>query len=216
MSYAINEVIHASTRVKLYRATRSNDGQPVVIKVLDMQHSPQHLERLKTEYEIGSALAVSTVVKPLALETYQGMPALVMEDFGGVPLDRRLNAPMEVEEFLRLAVSIATAVMDIHQRNIVHKDLKPDNILVHPETDEVKIADFGIAAQLSGAGQTAGSAKLIEGSLPYMSPEQTGRTNRVLDQRSDLYSLGVTFYKMLTNRLPFQAADPIEWVHCHV
>jgi predicted ATPase/signal transduction histidine kinase len=213
--YTTRDILRMSEKAVLYRGTRSRDGQPVVIKVLAPQHRPQQRERLRNDYELGLMLNLPTVVRPVALDTYQGMPALVMEDFGGVSLDDQLGAPMETGRFLRLAVRIAAAVADIHQRNVVHKDLKPENILLHPDTGEVKIADFEIASTLPCQRQTAG-VRLIEGSLPYMSPEQTGWTNRALDQRSDLYSLGVTFYQLLTGRLPFHATDPLEWVHCHV
>jgi predicted ATPase/signal transduction histidine kinase/tRNA A-37 threonylcarbamoyl transferase component Bud32 len=214
-SYAISETIHTSSHALIYRATRS-DGQAVIIKALPANYGPQHVERLKNEYEIGARLDVSTVVRPLARDTYQGRPALVLEDFGGVALSRELAGPMEPGRFLRLALAITRGIADIHQRDIVHRDIKPDNILVHPVTGETKIADFGIATMLPGQRQALGSVRLIEGSLPYLSPEQTGRTNRAIDQRSDLYSLGVTFFEMLTGRLPFSAADPLEWVHCHV
>jgi predicted ATPase/signal transduction histidine kinase len=213
--YTTRDILRMSEKAVLYRGTRTCDGQPVVIKVLAAQHRPQQRERLKNDYELGRMLDLPVVVKPVALDTYQGLPALVMEDFGGVSLDGALGAPMEPGRFLRLAVRIAAAVADIHQRNVVHKDLKPENILLHPETGEVKIADFEIASTLPCQRQAAG-VRLIEGSLPYMSPEQTGWTNRALDQRSDLYSLGVTFYQLLTGRLPFHATDPLEWVHCHV
>jgi predicted ATPase/signal transduction histidine kinase len=213
--YTTRDILRMSEKSVLYRGTRSRDGQPVVIKVLAAQHRPQQRERLRNDYELGRMLNLPAVVRPVALETYQGMPALVMEDFGGVSLDDQLGAPMEPGRFLKLAVRIAAAVADIHQRNVVHKDLKPENILLHPDTGEVKIADFEIASTLPCQRQAAG-VRLIEGSLPYMSPEQTGWTNRALDQRSDLYSLGVTFYQLLTGRLPFHATDPLEWVHCHV
>ena len=213
--YTTRDILRMSEKAVLYRGTRSRDGKPVVIKVLAAQHRPQQRERLKNDYELGRMLNLPAVVRPVALDTYQGMPALVMEDFGGVSVDDQLGAPMEPGRFLRLAVRIASAVADIHQRNVVHKDLKPENILQHPDTGEVKIADFEIASTLPCQRQAAG-VRLIEGSLPYMSPEQTGWTNRALDQRSDLYSLGVTFYQMLTGRLPFHATDPLEWVHCHV
>jgi serine/threonine protein kinase len=214
--YTTRDILRMSDRSVLYRGNRTGDGRPVVIKVLAAQHRPQQRERLKNDYELGRMLDLPGVVRPMALETYQGLPALVMEDFGGVSLDTLLGAPMEPGRFLRLAIDIAGAVAAIHQRNVVHKDLKPENILLHPATGEVKIADFEIASTLPCQRLAAGSVRLIEGSLPYMSPEQTGWTNRALDQRSDLYSLGVTFYQMLTGRLPFQASDALEWVHCHV
>jgi predicted ATPase/signal transduction histidine kinase len=215
--YSVSEVIYASDHSVIYRGTGA-DGRHVVIKVLTPQYGPQHLERLRNECEIGRTLNIPTAAKPIALETYEGRPALVMEDCGGEPLSRQLRAPIEIRRFLRLAVAIAAAVADIHRSNVVHKDLKPDSILilVHAATDEVRVLDFGIAAPLPCQRPSSASVRLIEGSLPYMSPEQTGRTNRAPDQRSDLYSLGVIFYEMLTGRLPFRAADPLEWVHCHI
>jgi predicted ATPase/signal transduction histidine kinase len=144
------------------------------------------------------------------------MPALVLEDFGGQSLDALLGTPMEIESFLELAIRIAGAVADIHRKGVIHKDLKPHNIIVNPATGEVKIADFGLASRLPREQPPVQPTRLIEGSFPYLSPEQTGRTNRAVDDRADLYSLGVTLYQMLTGRLPFEARDPVEWVHCHV
>lgn len=212
----IHETLATSSRATVYRGVRASDERPVIIKVLTPQYRPQHLARLKNEYEIGMTLNVPTVVRPIALENHQGKPALVMEDFGGEPLERMLGAPMEIGTFLRIAVQIVSAVADIHERHVVHKDLKPENVLVHPATGEVKITDFGIAAMLPCQSPESGRIGRIEGSLPYMAPEQTGRMNRAVDQRSDLYALGITFYQMLTGKLPFQAADPLEWVHCHI
>ncbi|XYI02330.1 AAA family ATPase [Sorangium sp. So ce1128] len=217
LPYTIGETVHEGRGTAVYRAVRNADGHPVVLKVLDPRGwRPKDLDRLKREYETGRMLNVGSIVRPLALETYEGTLALVMEDFGAEPLDRLLGAPMEIGRFLELAVRIAGAVADIHQRGVVHKDLKPANILVNFTIGEVKITDFGLASRLPREPQAAQPARLIEGSLPYMSPEQTGRMNRGIDSRSDLYSLGVTFYEMLTGKLPFQARDPLEWIHCHV
>jgi predicted ATPase/signal transduction histidine kinase/tRNA A-37 threonylcarbamoyl transferase component Bud32 len=215
--YTIGETVYEGCGTAVYRATRNADGQPVVLKVLDPRNCrPKDLDRLKREYEMGKLLDVETVVRPLALETYEGRLALVMEDCGAEPLDRRLGAPMQIGRFLELAIRIAGAVADLHQQGVVHKDLKPANLLVHPTTGEVRIADLGLASRLPREPQAAQPARLVEGSLPYMSPEQTGRMNRGIDSRSDLYSLGVTFYQMLTGKLPLEARDPLEWIHCHV
>jgi predicted ATPase/signal transduction histidine kinase len=213
--YTISEVLHASSRSTVYRATRE-DGRPVVLKVLAPDHRAHHRKRLKQELEIGRSLGERAAVRPLALETYEGLPALVMEDFSGRPLDRALGAPMNVGGFLDLAVGIASALAEVHARNIVHRDLKPENILHDPDTGQVRLIDFGLAAPVASERQRPGGARLIEGSLAYISPEQTGRTNRAVDQRSDLYSLGVSFYHLLTGQLPFDAADALEWVHAHV
>ncbi|MDC0676284.1 sensor histidine kinase [Sorangium atrum] len=215
--YAITETLHEGQTTRLLRAVRSADGCPVILKVLDPRRSrPKDIERLKHEYAIGKALSHEAIVAPLALETYEGLPALVVEDFGGESLDRLLGAPMKVDRFLELAVRIVAGVAELHQRDVIHKDLKPQNILVNAATGQVKLTDFGLASRLSREQSPAGPPRLIEGSLPYLAPEQTGRMNRAIDSRTDLYALGVTFYEMLTGRLPFEARDPLEWVHCHV
>ncbi|WP_437994781.1 AAA family ATPase [Sorangium sp. So ce185] len=215
--YAITETLHEGQKTSLLRAIRSADGCPVILKVLDPRRSrPKDIERLKHEYAIGKALSHEAIVTPLALETYEGLPALVLEDFGGDSLDHFMDAPMNIERFLELAVRIVACVAELHQRDIIHKDLKPQNILVNAATGQVKLADFGLASRLSREQSPAGPPRLIEGSLPYLAPEQTGRMNRAIDSRTDLYALGVTFYEMLTGRLPFEARDPSEWVHCHV
>jgi PAS domain S-box-containing protein len=215
--YVILETLFQDRQKTLRRAIRVADGLPVVLKVLDLRHyRSKDLERLRHEYEVGKSLDLRATVKPLALETQEGMPALVLEDFGGQPLDRLIEGPMAPERFLDLAIRIAGAVAELHQQGVVHKDLKPENILVHPATLELKLADLGLATRLPREQQAARPPQLIEGSLPYLSPEQTGRMNRALDSRTDLYSLGVTLFQMLTGRLPFEARDPLEWVHCHV
>ncbi|MGK4008697.1 AAA family ATPase [Sorangium sp. So ce1036] len=216
--YTILETLHEGRSTRLLRAVRSADGLPVILKVLDPRSGrSQDIERLQREYAIGKLLdGHEAIVRPLALETFEGLPALVMEDFGGESLDHLIGAPMAPERFLELAVRIAACVAELHRRDILHKDLKPQNLVVNTTTGQVKIADLGLAAHLSREQAPAGPPRLIEGSLPYLAPEQTGRMDRAIDSRADLYALGVTFYQMLTGRLPFEARDPLEWVHCHV
>lgn len=199
----------------VYRALRNPDRTPVILKVVDSHApGPRDRARLENEREIGGSLDPRFSIGPLALDTHQGMPALVLPDLGLQSLDRFLGGPMEIGRFLALAVRIAECVQAVHRQGVVHKDLKPENLLVDGE-GRVRITDFGLASRLTRE-QAAQAPRLIEGSLPYMSPEQTGRMNRAVDFRTDLYSLGVTFYEMLTGKLPFQARDPMEWVHCHV
>src|SRR5919198_2399884 len=215
--YTITETLYEGGGTSLYRAVGRADHAPVILKVLDPRRSRvTALDRQRLEYEIGRTLALPSVARPLALDSYEGLPALVIEDFGGQPLERLLDAPMPLGQFLALAIRIAAAVADVHRLGVVHKDLKPQNILVNVETCEVRLADFGLSSRLPREQQDARPPHLIEGSLPYMSPEQTGRMNAAIDDRTDLYSLGVTFYQMLTGRLPFEAEDALEWVHCHV
>jgi serine/threonine protein kinase len=141
---------------------------------------------------------------------------LVLEDAGGEPLDRFLGQPMELSRFLRFGVCLAAALGKLHQRGLIHKDIKPANILVNSVTGQCWLMGFGIASRLPRERQSAEPPEFIAGTLAYMAPEQTGRMNRSIDSRSDLYSLGVTLYEMLTGVLPFEASDPMEWVHCHI
>ncbi len=141
---------------------------------------------------------------------------LILEDPGGEPLDRLLGQPMELSRFLRFAVGLVAALGKLHKQGLIHKDIKPANILVDSASGAVWLTGFGIASRLPRERQSAEPPQMIAGTLAYMAPEQTGRMNRSIDSRSDLYSLGVTFYEMLTGVLPFTASDPMEWVHCHI
>ena len=145
-----------------------------------------------------------------------GGPMLVVEYAGGEPLDRLIGQPMEIGRFLRLAVAMSAALGRLHGSGLIHKDIKPANVLVDSETGQVWLTGFGIASRLPRERQSPEPPEFIAGTLAYMAPEQTGRVNRSIDSRSDLYSLGVTFYEMLTGGLPFTASDPMEWVHCHI
>jgi serine/threonine protein kinase len=146
----------------------------------------------------------------------RGQTILVLSDPGGEPLDRLIGPPMEIGTFLRLAVALSGALGRLHERGLIHKDIKPTNVLVNSATGHVWLTGFGIASRLARERPPPAAPEFIAGTLAYMAPEQTGRMNRSIDSRSDLYSLGVTLYQMLTGSLPFTASHPIEWVHCHV
>ena len=216
--YTLGEKLHEGGRAAVYRAVRNADGHAIVLKVLDPKHCrPQDVQRLKNELALGPALDGLSVLEPFGLSTFEGRPALELEPFGGNSLEAMAGAPMPLEAFLGLAVRIAAAVADIHERGLVHKDLKPSNILRRraKRRDQDRRLRHRLARRAAST-TTLHPARLIEGSLPYVSPEQTGRMNRAIDSRSDLYSLGVTFYQLLTGRLPFEATDPVGWIHCHV
>ncbi len=140
----------------------------------------------------------------------------MLEDPGGAVLDRLLGRPLGITQFLRIAISLARALRQVHARGLIHKDIKPANILVDVASGGVWLTGFGIASRLPRERPNPEPPEVIAGTLAYMAPEQTGRMNRSIDARSDLYSLGITFYEMLTGTLPFTAADPLEWVHCHI
>ena len=155
-------------------------------------------------------------LRPVELVRERGQSMLVVEYAGGEPLDRLIRQPMEIGQFLRLAVALSGALGQLHGRGLIHKDIKPANVLVDSATGRVQLTGFGIASRLPRERQSPEPPEFIAGTLAYMAPEQTGRVNRSIDSRSDLYSLGVTFYEMLTGSLPFTASDPMEWVHCHI
>src|SRR5208337_3992468 len=168
------------------------------------------------EYELRDSLDGEWAAQPLALARQHGRTALLLDYPGGEPLERLIGEPVEPGGFLRLAVGIVGSLGKAHQRGLVHKDIKPANILVNCADGRTRLTGFGIATRLPRERQAPEPPEVIAGTLAYMAPEQTGRMNRSIDSRSDLYALGVTFYQMLTGRLPFSAADSMEWVHCHI
>lgn len=189
----------------------------ILIAAPDEEHLAREvIKRLEHEYELRSVLDAEWAAVPVALAPRGGRMTLVLEDPGGEPLDRVARTPLEMTRFLRIAIPLADAIRQMHERGIVHKDIKPSNVLVDTTRERVWLTGFGIASRLPREYRTAPPPEVVAGTLAYMAPEQTGRMNRSVDSRSDLYALGVTFYEMLTDTLPFTAAEPMEWVHCHI
>ncbi|MFC0401706.1 AAA family ATPase [Paraburkholderia rhizosphaerae] len=178
--------------------------------------SPASLDRLAHELRLKDELDGAWAARPLSLSSDGGQNVLVLEDAGGEPLARLLGEPMDVGKVLSVAAGIAAALGNVHRRGLIHKDLKPANILVHCADGQVRLTGFGICSRLPRERQAPQIPETISGTLAYMAPEQTGRMNRSIDSRSDLYSLGVILYQMLTGVLPFAATDAMEWVHCHI
>jgi serine/threonine protein kinase len=174
------------------------------------------VERLEHEYALKADLDAAWAARPVALTHYNDRMTLVLEDPGGTPVDQLLGRPLDVSHFLRIAIPLAGALRRVHEGGLIHKDIKPANILMDAASGVVWLTGFGIASRLPREHQAPAPPEVIAGTLAYMAPEQTGRMNRSVDSRSDLYALGVTFYEMLTGMLPFTAADPMEWVHCHI
>lgn len=219
--YRITGTVYESAQTIVYRAVREQDGMPVAIKTLRGDYpSRQDIARFCHEYQIRRKLAGAPgVAQVYALENAGNRPALIQEfvpgsNLSALPADCREGF---LERFFTLATQIAAAVGEIHRQYVIHKDINPQNILWHEESGTIKIVDFDIASELSRERQSQSSA-LIRGSLPYISPEQTGRMNRAIDYRSDLYSMGATFYRLLSGELPFEADDndPGGWIHCHI
>src|SRR6201987_30804 len=213
----VYQTLRADEEFSVCRARRDGE-QSTVLVVAPVSEYPAlgSLARLEHEYSLRDELDPDWALRPLAFTRREGRMMLVLDDPGGEPLDQYLEKPMELGRFLRLAINLASALGKLHRRLLIHKDIKPANILVDFATHKVWFTGFGIASRLPRERQTAEPPEVIAGTLAYMAPEQTGRMNRSIDSRSDLYSLGITFYQILTGVLPFNASDPIEWVHCHI
>src|SRR5712672_1544173 len=205
-------------RVFYRGVSRANADGPAVLAVLPAaEHpTPVALERLAHEYGLKDELDRAWAARPLEFIQERGRTMLVLEDPGGEPLERLLGAPLETDHFLHLATDITVSLGKLHRWGLLHKDIKPANIMVNCADGQVRLTGFGIASRVPRERQAPEPPETIAGTLAYMAPEQTGRMNRSIDSRSDLYALGVTFYQMLTGFLPFTAADPMEWVHCHI
>ena len=218
MSEYVQECLREDEEFILYRAHASEaEGASVLLLTLASRHPrPESLKKIEHEYSLRHDFDATWAVRPIALSQYNGQAALVFEDPGGEFLHNLIQGPMEIEQFLRVAIGLSTALGQLHNRSVIHKDLKPSNVLVDTATGHAWLTGFGIASRLPRERQSPGPPEFIAGTLPYMAPEQTGRMNRSIDLRSDLYALGVTLYEMLTGRLPFIASDPMDWVHCHI
>ena len=217
--YQILEKIYSGNRTLVYRGIRESDQKPVAIKLLQSEYpSFEEITLFRNQYTIAKNLELPGIIQTYSLDNYQNGYALVME-FGGISLKDYImgtQANLSLKDFFHIALEIVATLDGLIRHRVIHKDIKPANILINPTTWEVKLIDFGIASLLPRETQVLASPKEIEGTLAYLSPEQTGRMNRGIDYRSDFYSLGVTFFELLTGQLPFESLDPMELVHCHI
>ncbi|NET25206.1 MAG: AAA family ATPase [Okeania sp. SIO1I7] len=217
-NYQALELIHESERTLVYRGINLENGQPVVVKLMGNEYpSFNELVQFRNQYAIAKNLEIKGIVKPYSLLRYNNGYALIMEDIGAISLaEYQRQLSISVEQFWEIALPITEILHHLHQNQIIHKDIKPANILIHRETKQVKLIDFSISSLLPKERTSLQTPNVLEGTLAYISPEQTGRMNRGIDYRSDFYSLGVTFYELLTGKLPFESEDPLELVHAHI
>lgn len=224
--YQITELLYESKNSLVYRGLRPVDHKSVVLKLLrDEQPSPETIAWFKREFERtrklysapGMEKGGNGIIEAYALETFDHRWVMVLEDFGGESLNRlRYAGALSLRDFLTLAIGITGILGKIHQQRVIHKDINPSNIVFNQASGQIKLIDFGISTELAHEYPTFRNAKGLEGTIAYLSPEQTGRMNRAIDYRTDFYSLGVTFYELLTGQLPFQNQDMLELVHCHI
>lgn len=216
--FKLTEKIYESDRTLILRGAFSNDTRPVVIKMLNKDFSsPSDIERITAEYAIVSNIHSSGAIKFYNLINVEHSTAIVMEDIGGISLEQYLrNYNPDLSTKLRIAIEIAVIIGDIHSNNIIHKDINPGNIIINPETKIIKLIDFSIAAFVRKEVKTPKNPEKLEGTLAYISPEQTGRMNRTVDFRTDFYSFGATLFQMFTGVPPFRTVEPMALIHSHI
>jgi len=224
--YRIIEPLYKGSRILVYRAIRQDDQtnisrsehQPVILKTLRDQYPTfQELVQFRNQYTIAKNLNVPGIIQTYHLESHGHGYVLVMEDFGGISLAQFIQkCPLDITTFLLIAIQLAEILHGLYQHRVIHKDIKTANILINPDTKQVKLTDFSIASLLPKETQQLQHPNILEGTLAYFSPEQTGRMNRGIDYRSDFYALGITFYELLTGKLPFSGTEPMELIHAHI
>jgi predicted ATPase/signal transduction histidine kinase/CheY-like chemotaxis protein len=216
--YELSEQLYESSGSLIYRGRRTAYNLPVVLKILNGDYpDPTKLTNFRREYDITAGLMGDGIIRLYSLEKHQKRLIMVLEDIGAISLDRLLSLrSLNLSEFLTIAVRIADILGLIHKQNIIHMDINPSNIVYNPETGQIRIIDFGLSTRLSNENPEIRNPNVQEGTLPYISPEQTGRMNLTVDYRTDMYSLGVTFYEMLTGSLPFSVDDSMELIHSHI
>ncbi|MGD1805195.1 trifunctional serine/threonine-protein kinase/ATP-binding protein/sensor histidine kinase [Dapis sp. BLCC M126] len=217
-NYQATELIHESDRTLVYRGQNVENGQSVIIKLIRNEYpSFRELVQFRNQYAISKNLDIEGIIKTYAIERYENRYAMIMEDMAGVSLaEYEGKLSFSIPQFLYIAIQLSEILHQLHNNSIIHKDIKPANILIHPETKQVKLIDFSISTLLAKETQTIQTPNVLEGTLAYLSPEQTGRMNRAVDYRSDFYSLGVTFYELLKGDLPFRSDDALELIHAHI
>ncbi|MGB3532481.1 MAG: AAA family ATPase [Microcoleaceae cyanobacterium] len=217
-NYQILDCLHTGSKTIVYRATRISDSQSVILKILQNQYpSFDELLQFRNQYTITKYLKIPGIVRPDSLEPYNNSYILTMADCGGMSLQEYVQKySLTFVEILNIAIQLAEILHNLHHARIIHKDIKPANILIHPISKQIWLIDFSIASLLPRETQEIQNPNVLEGTLAYIAPEQTGRMNRGIDYRTDFYSLGITLYELFTGKLPFQVNEPMELVHCHL
>ena len=224
LNYQITDQIYESPHSLIYRGQPGSKQGSFILKVLNKEYpTPDEKARFRREFEITRKINVRGVINAVSLKKYENTLVMVLEDFGGFSLEKIMAAPdvkkghlLELKTFFEIALQITEILGQVHQQFFIHQNINPSNLLWNEQTGQVQIIDFGASSELSRETATISNSDLLQNTLFYTSPEQTGRMNREIDYRTDMYSLGVTFYEMLTRQLPFQTIDPMELIHCHM
>lgn len=212
--YQITECVYEGANSSVYSGICEKSEVAVTIKILKEEYlSFVQIDRIVEEYKFEKCLNFPEIIKHIDLLRLEGAIALISENFGGMSLKHYIEKKIpDIDIFLKIALALCDIVGKLHHKNITHKDIKPQNILIIPSTHVIKLGGLGISSFFKAFHE---NTQYFPDAFLYMSPEQTGRTNHVLDYRSDFYSMGITFYEMLTGRVPFDSDDPIEIIFAH-
>ncbi len=213
-NYSIAETLENNLNSKVYRAMHG--CQKILIKLLSPPNpTPSEIARLKKEFELIKSTSIKNVIKLYDIIENKNEIAVVMEDVAGVPLNRSDHfCFFPLADFLDLAIQITFTLGSLHEHNIIHRDIRPHNVFI--QNGSITLSNFGVFTDFAHERDEIHHPSVLENHLPYMSPEQTGRMNRTVDYRTDIYSLGIMFYEMLTGFVPFQYDDPLELIHAHI
>ncbi len=215
--YKIEEKLQETKYTGIYRATHAENGKKVILKILKTEFPyPDLISRLETEFQILSKIKSNYVINAYSFEQQENHHGIILEDIGGISLKEYFRGKVELSQFFKIAILMAKAILDVHKNNVIHKDINPSNFIFNAKTGSLRLIDFGISTTFTRENSILESPNVLEGTLNYISPEQTGRMNRSIDYRTDFYSLGITFYEFLTGKLPFDFRDPMELVHSHI
>jgi predicted ATPase/class 3 adenylate cyclase len=218
LEFKITGQLVIDSKYVTYKAIQEKDEIPVTLKLLRNTYpTAAALIRFRQEYEMLEKVNHPNIIRPLRMQNYQNSLALVIESMEGNTLTEILKSgPFSISDFFQLVKPLIEAIRFLHQSRIIHKNINPSNILIETKNNRPILTGFSLAAQLTREDLEANSNEIIDTNLAYISPEQTGRMNRTLDYRTDLYSLGILFYELLAGRTPFVSTDPMEMVHCHI
>ena len=216
--YTIDNLMYESANSRVYSGTRNKDSRSVVIKLPATPHPPrEHIARMRREYHLLKQLSVEGIPEPIEITAHGRSPVIILGSFGGQSLMHLMvQRSFGLRRLLEAAIKVAAILEQVHRAGIIHKDVSPGNIAWNPETGEVQIIDFGISSRLSMEAAEPVDENVIRGTLAYMAPEQTGRMNRDIDYRADLYSLGATLFHLFGGRPPFGASDYLAHLHSHI
>ncbi len=220
--YQLVDQLFSSPKTMVYKALDTS-GNPVILKMISEQFlSNKEVALFKSECKVNSIFSSPLIAKTIELTSHGNAPVIVLQDIGGETLQHMIKSRPDgyfadhLELGINIAILIIKAIAEIHDKNVIHKDINPSNIIYNQHVNRLNIIDFGLSSELSFENFDLSNINLLEGSLPYISPEQTGRINRNIDYRTDYYSFGITLYEMFSGQLPFQGASVREWVYCHI